>query len=129
MKQGSSRVESKLESTISYILIVGLVFSLLLEIAGIIMYNRQYGNLLISANPEIFLHGNNFFYFIYELLAGKNKNGMAITLMTSGLLVLILTPFIRVLSSVILFGWEKNFKYVWITLFVLVVITISLALH
>jgi len=56
-------------------------------------------------------------------------NGSAILFMTAGIMVLILTPYIRVIASVIYFGWEKNFKYVLITLFVLVVVTLSLALH
>jgi uncharacterized membrane protein len=129
MKQRLTGEESKLETTISYILIVGLVLSILLEVAGMIMYLRENGNLLISTDASVFLHGDNFFYLIYELEAGKYTNIPAIALMTYGLVVLILIPFIRVLASVILFGWEKNVKYVWITLFVLVVITVSMALH
>jgi uncharacterized membrane protein len=129
MKLRSDRLESKLDTIISYILISGVVFSLLLEIAGLVIYLCQYGSLSVSSDAGAFLHGKNFFYFIFELLAGKYERGTGITIMSSGLVVLILTPFIRVITSVILFGWEKNVRYVWITLYVLVVITISMALH
>jgi uncharacterized membrane protein len=129
MKQRSSGVETRLENTISYIFITGVTLSVLLEIAGMILYCRQNGNFLISADTGVFLRGNNYFFLIYELATGKFTNIPAIALMASGLAVLILTPFIRVLASVILFGWEKDYKYVWIAFLVFVIITLSLALH
>lgn len=129
MKSTHPDRESKLETAISYVLIIGVIISLMLEIIGMVLYFRQYGNLSISGDTGVFLRGNDFFSFIYDMLTGRQANGTAIMLMTSGLVVLMLTPFVRVLTSVIFFGQMKNLKYVWITLFVLVVITINLALH
>jgi uncharacterized membrane protein len=47
--------------------------------------------------------------------------------MSVGVVILILTPYVRVLMSVLYFAWEKNTKYILITLFVLLLLTISLA--
>jgi uncharacterized membrane protein len=49
--------------------------------------------------------------------------------MTLGITTLILTPFARVVASVLYFVWKRNIKYTLITIFVLTVLTISLALH
>ncbi len=121
-------IESRLENAISYLLITGVVISLLLELAGVSLYLHDHGNLMISQAPGVFLQGKDFFSFIYGFwrqLAGST----AIQLMVAGMVVLILTPFVRIILSAIYFGWEKNWKYVFITLFVLVVITLSLTLH
>ncbi len=53
----------------------------------------------------------------------------AVFFITLGIVVLILTPYIRVIASVIYFGIRKDYKYVIITLFVLTALTISLYLH
>lgn len=121
--------ESKLETGISYLLIAGVIISLILEIIGIIILYHSYGHLAISQDAGMFIQGHDFFSFIYQQFQGKHAVGSAVLFMTAGIIVLILTPYIRVIASVIYFGWEKNIKYVLITLFVLVVVTVSLALH
>lgn len=121
--------ESRMESAISYLMITGVIISLLLEMSGMVLYFIQNGNFQISQTSGVFIQGKDFFSFVYQVLLGKNRNGAGITLITTGLIVLILTPFLRVVLSVIYFSSEKNMKYVWITLFVLVVITLSLSLH
>ena len=121
--------KSKLEIGISYLLITGVIISLLLEIVGVVLLYHAYGHLAISQDTSIFIQGHDFFSFIYEQFQGNNKKGNGILFMTAGIVVLILTPYIRVAASVIYFGWEKNIKYVLITLFVFVVVTLSLVLH
>ena len=121
--------ETRLETIISYLLIVGVLVSVILEAIGITLYYGTYGDVQVSQNQAVFISGKNFFAFIiYEtqhLLGSQN----ALLFMTLGLIILILTPYIRAITSVIYFAWEKHYKYVLITLFVLVVLTISLALH
>jgi len=117
------------ESVISYILIIGVVASLVLIIAGLILYCLQ-GNLDIQLEkPEVYIQGNDFFTFLGGLLTGSFQTSKALYFMTLGIAVLILTPFIRVLASVLYFGVIRDAKYVVITLFVLIVLTISLSLH
>jgi uncharacterized membrane protein len=121
--------ETKLETIISYLLIVGVVVSVILECIGITLYYGTYGNVQVSQNQAVFISGKNFFAFIIyqtqHLLGSQN----ALLFMTLGLIILILTPYIRAITSVVYFAWEKHFKYVLITMFVLVVLTLSLALH
>jgi uncharacterized membrane protein len=114
---------------IGYILISGVVISLFLEVIGIILYYRSYGQFKILEDKAVFIHGKNFFYFLVELIQGEHIRQKALWLMTLGITILMLTPYVRVILSVIHFSREKNLKYVLITLFVLTLLTISLALQ
>ena len=121
--------ESKLETTISYLLIIGVVISLFLEAIGLTLFFVSYSNLNIMENRVVFIEGENFFSFVLMLFQGENVQNSALLFMTGGLVILILTPYIRVITSVIYFAWKKNIKYVIVTLFVLISLTASLALH
>ena len=121
--------ESKLETAISYLLILGVVISLFLEVIGLIFFYRSYSNLNILENSVAFIRGENFFSFVYTLFQRENVQNSALLSMTLGLVVLILTPYVRVITSVVYFAWKKNSEYVLVTLFVLITLTISLALH
>ena len=121
--------ESKFERIIGYILISGVAISLFLEVIGIILYYRSYGQFKILEDKTVFIHGKNFFYFLFELIQGEHVHQKAIWLMTLGIAILMLTPYVRVILSVIHFSHEKNVKYVLITLFVLALLTMSLALQ
>jgi uncharacterized membrane protein len=121
--------ESKLEAAISYLLTVGVAASLLLEVVGLVLFYGDYASLNILENSLVFVHGQNFFSFIGTLFQGEYTQNNAFLFMTAGLIVLILTPYVRVVTSIIYFAWKKNRKYVLVTLFVLIVLTLSLALH
>ncbi len=122
------KIESRLENAISYLLITGVVVSVLLEIAGVSLYLCKHGNLTISQESGVFIQGRDFFSFIYNFWHNYAGN-IPVLLMITGIVVLILTPFTRIILSIVYFSWEKNWKYTIITLFVLVVITLSLTLH
>jgi uncharacterized membrane protein len=121
--------ESKLETAISYLLILGVVISLFLEVIGLILFFRSYSNLNILENSVAFIRGENFFSFVRTLFQWENMQNSSLLFMTLGLVVLILTPYTRVIMSVIYFAWKNNSKYVLMTLFVLITLTVSLALH
>jgi uncharacterized membrane protein len=122
--------ESKLETIISYLLIIGVVLSLMLETAGIVIFYRAHGHLdILLEDKALFLQGQNFFIFLAELFEGGHALNSGILCMTLGIATLVLTPFIRVIASALYFAWRKDAKYVLITIFVLVVLTVSLALH
>lgn len=121
--------ESRFENTLGYLLIVGVVVSLLLEIAGVAMLYARYHQFDISQDTSVFIRGHGFFTFVLQQVEGKFAEKTPFILMTAGIVVLILTPYVRVIASVIHFAWQKNWKYVFITLFVLVVVTLSLTLH
>jgi uncharacterized membrane protein len=117
-----------LEKAISYLLIIGVVFSVLLEIAGIIMLCRDSGSIAIQQDSGVFIQEHDFFQFIYNFLQTGDGN-TGIWLMTAGLIILILTPFLRVILSVFYFALKKDSKYALITVFVLLALTLSLILH
>jgi len=121
--------ETKLEVIVGYLLIIGVVSSVVLEAIGIALFYGTYGNTQVSQNQAFFIRGENFFAFIIEQTQHLFGSQNALLFMTLGLIILLLTPYIRAITSVVYFGWERNRKYVAITLFVLIVLTVSLALH
>jgi uncharacterized membrane protein len=118
-----------LESSISYVLITGVVVSLILEIVGIILYYRQTGTLAISERHALFIQGNDFFSFFTRLVYDTAKETTGLRLMAIGITVLILTPYVRAVMSVIYFAEKKNVKYTIFTLFVMAILTASLMMH
>ena len=130
MTGGGPRREGPwLETSISYLLITGVSISLLLEVAGVVLFYRAYGDLAVSQDPGVFISGSNFFSFMWEQLKGGQGSWNAVAFMTAGVVVLVLTPYLRVIASVVYFAWQKDIKYVLITCFVLAAVTLSLALH
>ena len=128
----SSRTESgtsKFGLAISYLLIVGVLTSLILVGIGIILYYLHFGRLEISEKKAMFLREQNFFYFLLALLRGEPGQDKDVWVMTLGIALLILTPYARVILSVFHFLRVKDVKYTLITLLVLVLLTISLILH
>lgn len=120
--------EGKLETFISWLFIVGVAVSVVLEITGIILYYRDFGHIAISTDPANLIHSKNFFLFIWDQFRA-GQGGIAERFMTVGIVVLILTPYLRVVISALFFAREKNWKYVVITCFVLVVLTVMLIRH
>ena len=121
--------QSKLENAISYLLISGVLLSLILLIIGMVLLWHKQGGVAVSQDPSVFVHGHDFFSFIYHEVTGGGVKGLPLQLITLGVLVLLLTPYVRVILSVVFFARERNLKYVLITIFVLIILTISLTLH
>jgi uncharacterized membrane protein len=120
---------SKLETIISLILIAGVIASLLLTVVGLFFYHSFGGFRIILDNPAVFIHGQNFFSFIWDTIGGGNGRSASLFWITLGVVILILTPYVRVIASFLFFAFTKDIKYVFITLFVLVALTVSLLLH
>lgn len=118
--------ETKLETVISYLLVGGVIISLLLEIAGMVLFYNTFRNLQVSHDLSVFVRGNNFFIFLTDEISGRYGDSLPLRLMSLGTIALLITPYLRVIASAIYFGWVKNVKYVFITLFVAAVLTASL---
>ncbi|MGD6806855.1 MAG: DUF1634 domain-containing protein [Candidatus Bathyarchaeia archaeon] len=121
--------ESKLEFIVSILLIAGVVTSVIFEVIGIGLYFGSYGNTEVSHAQNAYISGENFFIFIIQKVQNLFAQENALLFMTMGIITLILTPYIRAITSCIYFAWEKNGRYVLITLFVLIVLTVSLIFH
>jgi uncharacterized membrane protein len=121
--------ENKLETAISYLLITGVAISVMLETIGMALYFGSFGNLQISRIPAVFVTGENFFAFTLSKIESLFVSENSYLFMTLGIIVLLLTPYLRAIASFGFFVWEKNRKYALITLFVLLVLTVSLAVH
>ena len=121
--------QSKLENAISYLLISGVLLSLILLIIGMVLFWHKQGGVAVSQDPSVFVHGHDFFSFIYHEVTSGGIKGLPLQLITLGVVVLLLTPYVRVIVSVVFFARERNLKYVFITIFVLIILTISLTLH
>ena len=127
-ERSEERLE-RLERWISYLLIAGVMLSLVLEVAGIILYFLASGSAAVSRQAAVFVRGRNFFAFLaaafYEVVTGPG----GLRLMLLGIAILILTPYLRAAMSVAYFASIRDFKYLFITLFVLAVLTLSLLFH
>jgi uncharacterized membrane protein len=121
--------ETRLETWVSYVLITGVAVSFALEVAGLILYYRTHHSFAISHGGAVFIRGRNFFSFFGRTLCEAFHGITGLHLMVLGIAALILTPYIRAITSVIYFASRRNVKYCLITLFVLAVLTMSLMMH
>ncbi len=122
--------EDELDVVISYILIVGVILSVLVEGIGIGSYYLSNGNLEISFTQAYVLKGADFFgYAGMTVMRFVQGSWTPIHILGLRLVLLMITHYVRVIASVLYFSAVRNVKYVFITLFVLVILTASLLTH
>jgi len=121
--------EEKLETAISLVLICGVIISVLLELYGLFLYQHIAHGAILQYTPEWRMSGTNFFVYVGHLFHGLASGGSPIDWMALGIVVLMLTPYIRVVAAVGFYAAKKDWTYLFITLFVLIVLTFSLAMH
>jgi uncharacterized membrane protein len=122
--------EEKLDSLISYILIIGVTASVAIETLGVLSYFQASGTLDIVFQPQYALSGTDFFAYCATILSEITSwSWTPFQILGLGILLLMITPYIRVVASVAYFILVRNVKYVFITLFVLVVLTASLLFY
>ena len=118
---------SSLSLGISWILRIGVTVSLVLELAGVILYTIQTGSQSLDLSAAWQFKGGNFFDFASTTVTSIGSNLSPLNVMSLGVMILMLTPYVRVVAGVIYYGVQKDWRYVGITLFVLAVITTGLA--
>jgi uncharacterized membrane protein len=116
-----------MDTVVGSILFAGIVLSLALIVAGLVWHWMLVGHLQF----DYAVSDRNLFEFlladIRRLASGAIRPQVAIS---TGLAVLMLTPYVRVLASVFYFGLiDHNWKYTLFTGFVLGVLTYSLFLR
>ncbi len=123
-----SRRSTSLQLGISWILRIGVVLSVLFNAAGLLLDYAQTGNasLNLTSSSSWNVKGGNFFDFAFST-AGTLFGGLTpVALASFGIVILMLTPYVRIMAAVVYYSVEKDWKYVAITSFVLLVITAGL---
>ena len=120
-------LQARMEMMVGYVLQAGVVISGLLLAAGLLWRFIATGHL----GFDFTLSGMNLYEFlvhdVHTALSGAARPRLLISL---GILVLLITPYVRVLSSMVYFAVvERNCKYTLFTGFVFAVLTYSLFLR
>jgi uncharacterized membrane protein len=116
-----------MDALVGYILLDGVVLSLALVSSGLFWRWLNTGQLQLDYQ----ITGMNLFQFVVEEFRLAAHGAVRPRLLVNlGIAVLMLTPFLRVLASMMYFmGVLKNWKYTLFTSVVLVVLTYSLFLR
>ncbi len=127
MAPDKQRLEIDMDLIVGYILLVGVLVSIALILVALIWKWKLTGNIEFEFN----LSGVNFFEIASHEFWLAASGALSPRLMLGlGILTLMLTPFVRVLVSMIYFMVAlRNWKYTLFTAFVLVVLTYSLFLR
>jgi uncharacterized membrane protein len=131
------RLEQKVRQTeiaISWVLRIGVVLSVIIVTIGLVIifihhpgYAKITGGVsyhTVAGKTALFPH--TFGGIIKYLRAGKNGEGRGIVVM--GLIVLLLTPILRVVTGVVSFIYEDDPPMAIVTAFVLFVLIMSFVL-
>jgi uncharacterized membrane protein len=112
---------------IGYILLIGVVLSVVLIVSGVAWHWAATGQLVLAYPVK----GVNLLQFILVEVRQLVSDPLAPrTILYAGMVVLLLTPYGRVMASLLYFALvEHNWKYTAFTAFVLGVLTYSLFLR
>jgi uncharacterized membrane protein len=123
----ASKTGSSMDTLIGSILLVGVLLSIGLLVAGTAWHWIATGKLEFDYT----IQGMNFWEFLLTSLRQVASGAMRPQTVTDlGLSVLLLTPYVRVLASMLYFLLaERNWKYTLFTLFVFSVLSYSLFLR
>ncbi len=107
------------ELAISHVLRGGVVISAAIILLGVVWFYLQ---MAISGHATL-----NYPHTVIEV-AQELAQGNPLALIALGLLVLLLTPILRVAISILIFALERDWLYTVITLIVLLILLVSLLL-
>lgn len=124
---GETKQEFDMDAVVGYILLIGVVISLLLVVAALVWHWADTRTVTFHYK----LTGMNLFQLILnEAQLGMRGAIRPRVLLSLGIAILMLTPFIRVLASMVYFMTAlKNWKYSLFTAIVLLTLTYSLFLR
>jgi uncharacterized membrane protein len=116
-----------METLVGYILLIGVLVSVGLIVLGMLWRWINTGSLQF----DFTISGMNFFGLMVTEFRQFITSGLRPRLLISlGIIVLLLTPYVRVLASFLYFAFaERNWKYSLFTAFVFSVLTYSLFLR
>lgn len=120
--------DKNMEYIVSLILQIGVLLSALIIILGIIVFFNQHGQYAYPlSSPSYHLYSSSRFYYPHNFkdLYRSVANGRGTGIIVLGVLLLILTPIIRVAASVVLFLRSKDRPMALITFIVLTILGAS----
>jgi len=116
----------EIELIIGVLLRTGVMLAASVVLLGAVVYLAHYG--LHAADYRTFHGDPEFLRSLTGIVRGAlHLDGRAIIQL--GLLILIATPVARVAFSAVAFAIERDYLYVWVTLFVLALLLYSLFSH
>lgn len=115
--------DRKIEALLGNLLLIGVILSAIFVLGGGILYLFQHRRSLpqyaaFSAEPDSLMK-------LPALIQGVG-NLRSLAIIQLGILILIATPVLRVIFSVVAFLYEKDYLYVFFTLVVLAILLYSL---
>lgn len=121
-RQNTEQLDIKIEHILGNILRIGVIVSAVIVLFGAVLY--------------LFSHGRekpDYYNFVFNPFSVNDPMGLlknvfalkSLEIMKLGILLLVGTPILRVIISVIAFIYEKDLMYVIFTLIVLVVLIYS----
>ena len=122
--KSAPRRQRKMDLFVGYLLLCGVLLSMALIVGGMIWRFIRIGQISMSQQ----IAGMNLFEFVVnEIRIVLANNLRPRTLIACGIAVLMLTPYLRVLASMLYFMFRlMNWKYSLFTAIVLGVLTFSL---
>ncbi len=118
--------EKDFQKLIGNLLRYGVWLSLGVALAGGIVYQMHHSNETVNY-AEFIENDRSIFTVVREVLAGTT-NGDGASIIFLGVMLLFLTPVLRMFLSLFSFIREKDTKYIFITLLVIGIICMSVAL-
>ncbi len=121
---GADASASRMEILVGYILLVGVLLSIVLIGAGLVWHYASTGKVGLVYS----IGGMNLYHFVvndfYQTVHPPLRPRLLVNL---GIATLMLTPYVRVLASMLYFAFaERNGRYTVFTAFVFLVLTYSL---
>jgi len=121
-KQNTEQIDIKIEHILGNILRIGVIVSAIVVLFGAVIYLFHYG----KEKPD-------YYSFVFNPFSVNDPIGLlkdvfalkSLEIMKLGILLLVGTPILRVIISVIAFIYEKDLMYVIFTLIVLIVLIYS----
>jgi len=119
-----TRAADRMDALLGGLLAAGVATSLVLIVAGLAWHRLATGVATFSSS----LGGTDALDLLVEDVRAAARGSLTPRLLVSlGIAVLLLTPYLRVLASVVFFAVvERDWKYTVFTSFVLIVLTYSL---
>lgn len=117
------------ERVAGFVLMVGVVLSILLNASGIVLYAIKEGDVEVRFSEEWIVKGGGLPDQFSASLSALIKDLSPFTLISLGVYTLIMTPYLRVAILAAYFAKKRDVYFTLITSIVLLILGFNLLLH